>query len=221
MKTFALTKTFDGVTALNMPSLELKPGTIYAIIGANGSGKSTFARILAGVLPADSSAPVLEPGVRVGYMPQKSFAFRMSVLKNVCLTGGSPERAMELLEQLGIAHLASRKAGKLSGGETARMALARMAMKPYDLVILDEPTAAMDVESTLLAEEMMQRMVAESGCTMLLVTHSLQQARRVAGEALYLQKGQLVEAGPAGKLLYTPEEEDTRRFLQFYGIGNS
>ena len=127
---------------------------------------------------------------------------------------------MELLEQLGIAHLASRKAGKLSGGETARMALARMAMKPYDLLILDEPTAAMDVESTLLAEEMMRRMVAESGCTMLLVTHSLQQARRVAGEALYLQKGQLVEAGPAGKLLYAPEEEDTRRFLQFYGIGN-
>lgn len=218
MKLSPLTKTFEGVRVLDMPALELTPGKIYAIIGANGSGKSTYARIVSGVLPADKGGRIVESDVRVGYMPQKSFAFRMSVLKNVCLTGGTKERAIELLEALGIGHLANRKAGKLSGGETARMALARIAMQPYDLVILDEPTASMDVESTLLAEEMMRRIVSESGCAMLLVTHSLQQARRVADEAIYLQKGQLVETGPASKLLYDPMEEDTRRFLHFYGI---
>ena len=219
MKTLPVTKTFEGTRALDIPALELQPGKIYAIIGANGSGKSTFARVLAGVLPSDQGGRPLAENVQVGHMPQKSFAFRMSVLKNVCLTGGAKERAMELLAELGIAHLAKRKAEKLSGGETARMALARIAMKPYDLVILDEPTASMDVESTLLAEDMMRRIVSESGCAMLLVTHSLQQARRVAHEALYLQKGQLLESGPADKLLYDPEKEDTRRFLHFYGIG--
>ena len=218
MKLAPLTKTFEGTRVLDMPALELTPGKIYAIIGANGSGKSTYARIVSGVLPADRGGRIAESGVRVGYMPQKSFAFRMSVLKNVCLTGGTRERALELLTALGIGHLAGRKAGKLSGGETARMALARIAMVPYDLVILDEPTASMDVESTLLAEDMMRRIVAESGCAMLLVTHSLQQARRVADEAIYLQKGRLVEAGPASGLLYEPAEEDTRRFLHFYGI---
>ena len=218
MKTIPVTKTFENSRVLDVPALELERGKIYALIGANGSGKSTFARILAGVLPADRSGRPLEESVRVGYMPQKSFAFRMSVVKNVCLTGGSRERAMELLHALGIGHLAERKAGRLSGGETARMALARIAMMPYDLVILDEPTASMDVESTLLAEDMMRRIVSESGCALLLVTHSLQQARRVADEALYLQKGRLLESGPAAQLLYAPAKEDTQRFLQFYGI---
>ena len=219
MKIMPFSKTYDGVSVLDFPGLELQPGTIYGVIGANGSGKSTFGKILAGVLASDQGGRPLAENVQVGYMPQKSFAFRMSVLKNICLTGGTRERAMELLTHLGIGHLARRKAEKLSGGETARMALARIAMRPYDLVILDEPTASMDVESTLLAEDMMRRIVSESGCTMLLVTHSLQQARRVAHEALYLQKGQLLESGPADKLLYNPETEETRRFLHFYGIG--
>lgn len=219
MKTAPLSKTYNGHTLLELPTLELVPGKICAIIGANGSGKSTMARVLSGVIPPDKGGEVFAGHVRVGYMPQRSYAFRMNVLKNTCLTGGSRERAMELLEKLGIGHLAKRNAGSLSGGETARMALARLMMRSYELVILDEPTASMDIESTLLAEKLMTGYVKETGCAMLLVTHSLQQARRVADEALFLHKGRLLEAGAAEKVLYTPENEETGKFLEFYGMG--
>ena len=73
----AFSKTYDGVKVLDFPGLALKPGKIYAILGANGSGKSTFARIAAGILPADQKCRI--PG-SVGYLPQKPYAFRMSVI---------------------------------------------------------------------------------------------------------------------------------------------
>ena len=96
------------------------------------------------------------------------------------------------------------------------MALARLMMGRFDLVILDEPTAAMDMESSSLAEGLILDYCRETGCALVLVTHSLQQARRVADEALFFCAGQLLEQGSKEKLLYTPEREETRRFLDFY-----
>ena len=219
MKTVALTKTYSGRTDLELPALALASGRICAVIGANGSGKSTMARVMSGVVSTDKGGRVFNGNIQVGYMPQHSYAFRMSVLKNVCLTGGTKTRARELLGRLGIGHLAKRGAGTLSGGETARMALARLMMRPYDLVILDEPTASMDIESTLLAEQLMKDYVRETDCAMLLVTHSLQQARRIADDAIFLHNGRLIESGPAETILYAPEKEETRRFQEFYGAG--
>jgi ABC-type multidrug transport system ATPase subunit len=217
MKTFALTKTFDGVTALNMPSLELKPGTIYALIGANGSGKSTFAKILAGTIPADKRGRHTEGGT-VGFMPQKNYAFRMSTRDNLLLNGKDPARAEQLMDAIQIRHLENKRADKLSGGETARMALARLMMKSYDMVLLDEPTAAMDMETTLLSENLIGEYVRETGCSLILVTHSLQQARRLADEVWYFHKGKLLEYGPKDRILTGPEKAETRQFLDFYGI---
>ena len=121
------------------------------------------------------------------------------------------------MDALGIGHLANRRANLLSGGETARMALARLLMLEHDLLILDEPTASMDMESTMLAEALTVSYCKQRCCPVLLVTHSLQQARRIAQEALYLQKGRLVEAGPAARVLYEPKHPDTRKFLEFFG----
>ena len=98
------------------------------------------------------------------------------------------------------------------------MALARLMMSRYDLVILDEPTAAMDMETTLLSEKLIVEYVRETDCTVVLVTHSLQQARRVADEVMYFHKGKLLEAGPKEQVLYTPEKAETRQFLEFYGV---
>ena len=120
------------------------------------------------------------------------------------------------MERLQIAHLAGERADRLSGGETARMALARLMMGRFDLVILDEPTAAMDMESSTLAEGLILDYCRESDCALVLGTHSLQQARGVADEALFFCAGQLLEQGEKEKLLYTPEREETRRFLDFY-----
>lgn len=217
MKIEAFSKTYEGVTVLDFSGMELEKGKIYAVIGANGSGKSTFAKILAGILPADQRGKHLQ--ANVGYMPQKNHAFRMTTKANILLNGKEEEKANKLMDALQIRHLEKKRADKLSGGETARMALARLMMGGYDLVILDEPTAAMDMETTSLSEELIADYVSKTECSLILVTHSLQQARRIADEVLYFHKGKLLEHGPKEKVLYQPNEPQTKRFLEFYGIG--
>jgi len=217
MKIASFSKTYEGRTVLSFPGMELQAGKIYAIIGANGSGKSTFAKILAGILAADKKGKHMDGG-SIGYMPQKNYAFRMSTKANILLNGTDAQRAERLMDALHIRHLESKRADKLSGGETARMALARLMMKKYDLTILDEPTAAMDMETTILSENLITDYVKETGCALVLVTHSLQQARRIADEVLYFHKGILAETGTKEQVLNKPASEKTRQFLEFYGV---
>lgn len=217
MRIEAFSKTYDGRKVLSFPGMELKPGKIYAVIGANGSGKSTFAKCLAGIVKADKKNILMDKKYSVGYMPQKSYAFAMSVEKNVALGGEDKVRASKLMERLQITHLAKKKANRLSGGETARMALARVLMRSRDVLILDEPTAAMDIELSSVSENLMKAYCKESGCTVILITHSLQQAKRVADEVLFFYKGNLLEAGAKEQVLYAPQCAETKRFLEFYG----
>ena len=145
-----LKKSYNGRCVLELDELSLEKGKIYAVIGANGSGKSTLAKLAAGVLGHDGGRTE-KPDLSIGYMPQKSFAFRMSLRKNMLINGDDAQRAQELLGALKLGHLSEAKAKRLSGGETARMALARLLMRDYELLVLDEPSSAMDIESTLLA----------------------------------------------------------------------
>lgn len=221
--TEALKKSFGTRTVLELPRQEFDFGRIYAVIGANGSGKSTFARILSGMTEADEGKPQIERSERtadklkIGYMPQKSYAFRMSVRQNLLLNDGDEARADELLEAVKLTELSGVQAKKLSGGETARMALARILMRDYELLLLDEPTAAMDIETTILAEKLLRDYCERTGCCMILITHSLQQARRMADELLFLHKGKLIERGSTAELLSTPKNPLTQKFIEFYG----
>ena len=217
MKISAFSKTYENRCVLSFPGMELRPGTIYAVIGANGSGKSTFAKILAGVLKADQKGSFLDTA-SVGYMPQKNYAFRMSTRANILLNGKDEARADKLMDAIQLTALANKRADRLSGGETARMALVRLMMKRYDVVLLDEPTAAMDMETTLLSEKLIVEYVRETACALILVTHSLQQARRIADEVLYFHKGNLLESGPKEQVLSDPQKAETRQFLEFYGV---
>ena len=210
-------KSYRRRAVLEMPGFSLEPGRVCAVLGANGSGKSTLARVLAGMLPPDGGKRVTPPGTAVGYMPQRSFPFRMTVRQNLLITGGGEQRAEELLAALGLDKLAEGRAGLLSGGELARLALARVLMRPHQLLILDEPTAAMDMEATALAEGLMRDACRETGCALLLVTHSLQQARRAADDARFLDRGRLVEKGQARQVLFRPDRPETKSFLDFYG----
>ena len=217
MKIHAFSKTYEGRTVLDFPGTELEPGRICAVIGANGSGKSTFAKILSGVLKPDRRGP-LSDAKTVGFMPQKNYAFRMTTKANILLNGPDEARADRLMEAIQLTELSAKRADKLSGGETARMALVRLMMRAYDLVILDEPTAAMDMETTLLSEKLIAQYVRETGCALILVTHSLQQARRIADEVWYFHKGSLLEAGAKEQVLDTPKRAETKQFLEFYGV---
>jgi len=217
MNISAFSKTYDSRRVLSFPGMGLRPGKIYAIIGANGSGKSTFAKILAGIVCADKKGRLLNTD-SVGYMPQKNYAFRMTTKANILLNGKDEAKANTLMEAIQIRHLENKRADRLSGGETARMALIRLMMKRYDVVILDEPTAAMDMETTLLSEKLIVEYVRETGCALILVTHSLQQARRIADEVLYFHKGELLESGSKEQVLYEPAQAETKQFLEFYGV---
>jgi len=217
MKTTAFTKTYNKRVVLDLPELMLPEGKITAVIGPNGSGKSTFAKILAGIERADDRRPVLS-GVSVGYLPQKSFPFRMSTEKNILQNGNDRALAAELMKALDIGGLAGQSAKKLSGGETARMALARLLMGQYDLLILDEPTSAMDMESTLASERLIADYCHKTGCAVLLITHSIQQARRMARQVAFLHQGKLIEQGETDVVLSKPSQAETKQFLDFYGI---
>ena len=217
MKTIAFSKTYNKRVMLNLPELELPKGQITAVIGPNGSGKSTFAKILAGIEYADDKRPLLT-GSSVGYLPQKSFPFRMSTEKNILQNGNDRARAAELMKALDIGGLAGQSAKKLSGGETARMALARLLMGQYDLLILDEPTSAMDMESTLASERLIADYCHKTGCAVLLITHSIQQARRMARQVAFLHQGKLIERGETDVVLSKPSQAETKQFLDFYGI---
>ena len=124
MNSQAFTKTYDGRMVLDFPTMTLVPGTIYAVIGANGCGKSTLAKVLSGTIQSDQKKKALATA-SVGYMPQKNFAFRMTTKANLLLNGKDEDKAQRLMQALHIDHLADQPAHRLSGGETARMALAR------------------------------------------------------------------------------------------------
>ena len=205
MKVRAFTKTYDKRTVLDFPGYDFEAGKIYAILGANGSGKSTFAKVVAGIERSDDGKAVVSEG-SLGYMPQKSFAFRMSTLKNVMVTGASEDEALAALEKIGIESLADKKGNKLSGGETARMALARILVKHYDTIIFDEPCASMDIKSIMMAEKMIKEYCDRENSTMIIVTHSLSQAKRIADEILYFHEGRLMNLS----------SEEAKDFIKFF-----
>ena len=186
--------------------MSFEKGRVYAVMGANGSGKTTFARELL-------SGGIEEKTVRAGYMPQKNYPFRMSVMKNILISGVSEEKAVGLLTRLGMMHLKDENAKKLSGGETAKLALARILGRDFDLLILDEPTASMDVESTLESERMIREYAGRVNAAVILITHSAGQAYRIADELIFLHKGMLFERGPARETIDNPKTEEARKFI--------
>lgn len=186
IKTPAIRKEYDGRVVLSVPSMQFEEGKIYALIGANGSGKSTFGKLCG-----------------IPYQPQEPYAFRMSVKKNVMLAYKNEIGALKLLKNLGMQQLANARADKLSGGEKAKMALARSFMSGQHLV-LDEPTAAMDMQSSILAEKLIKKYAAK-GRTVILITHSIRQARRLADEIIFLKDGKI-----------NNNENDLKEFVEYY-----
>ena len=122
-----------------------------------------------------------------------------------------------MLDALGIYELAKKRYYQLSTGQKRRLHLALALTRDPDILFLDEPTAAMDMETTAAAETLIQSYVRQTNCILILVTHSLQQARRIADEAMFFQKGEVLEYGPAESLLYSPTRVELKRFLEFYG----
>lgn len=224
MELFGIQKLYRERLALDIPAFRFEDGGRYALIGPNGSGKTTLLRILAGTLRQD--AGTIHYGDikknEIGYLPQKPYAFDRSVLENVILAlEPGPEAkksALAALERVGIGHLAKARGNRLSGGETQRMALARLIAKPRRVLLLDEPTAAADIQANDQAERALLEYAEETGCTLIFSSHAPSQAMRLGQSALALESGRIGEFGSAEQVLQNPQQESTREFLRHWKI---
>lgn len=213
---------YEAQTVLHIPKLSFEMGKRYALIGENGSGKTTFLRIMAGILKPDTGQIKNIPVDSMGYMPQSPYAFGFSVQKNVGMALSNSldadDQALIALKAVGLASLATARGNKLSGGETQRMAFARMIVKPRKLLLLDEPTSSTDIKGMDQIEDLLLRYALEMDCTVIFSTHSPAQALRLAEEVVFLDQGKIAEQGLATNILKNPQNESTRRFMQHWRI---
>lgn len=162
---------FGGRVVLEIPELRFMSGRRYGMIGENGSGKTTLLRLLAGTSKASSGTIEGLEGKTVGYLPQAPYAFSFSVLQNVELALEGHREAKELAEKalvaVGMESLANARGDRLSGGEAQRMALARVLVRSYDVLLLDEPTSSTDVRSMDLIEQTLREYVQRTQCTLI------------------------------------------------------
>lgn len=195
---------FGNAVALRDVSLTLSRGECLALVGANGSGKTTLLRLLHGLVPHSGHVErtALHPEGRkpqAAMLFQKPFLLSLSVYRNVWIglwLRGMPEaerapRCREALARVGLASQAARPARALSGGQQQRLALARAWATQPDLLLLDEPTASLDPNAKREVETLIEQITA-SGVTVVLSTHNLGQAKRLASRVAYLEGGHLV-----------------------------
>lgn len=190
---------YGAVSALAAVDLRIAPGERVALIGPNGSGKSSLLRVLHGLLRPQAGSVLRDTTMRQAMVFQRPFALRASALFNVALgpwLRGTPWRdaraaALAALERVGLADRALRNARTLSGGELQRLALARAwALQPH-VLLLDEPTAALDPHAKREVEHLMEEFAA-AGTTLVFASHNLGQVKRLADRVVYLQAGRVL-----------------------------
>jgi tungstate transport system ATP-binding protein len=225
-----VTFAYDGRRVLDVPRLAIRRGEVTALAGANGSGKTTLLHLLAFLQrPASGSirffGEAVRPGRelalrrRVGLLLQEPYLFHTTVQGNVeyglRVRGRSRkavrERARQALEQVGLAGLQTRAAAKLSGGESRRVALARVLALDPEVLLLDEPMAHLDEHSARRVEELLVRLSQAGGRTLVLASHDPLWAHALADRVLSLHEGRLVPA-PLANVLRGEVSEDGAHF---------
>ena len=226
-----------GSRALDGVSLEVASGEVLVVMGPSGSGKSTLIRTFNGLEKLDGGEldvlgvrldaaheerPVREIRRRVGMVFQQFNLFpHLSILDNITLApvkvqkrskGDAEQRAIELLDQMGIREQAHKFPAQLSGGQQQRVAIARALALDPEVMLFDEPTSALDPERVKEVLDAM-RQLAGAGMTMVVVTHELGFAREVADRVMFMDQGQVVETSDPASFFTNAREERSRRFL--------
>ncbi|MGN0373291.1 MAG: phosphate ABC transporter ATP-binding protein [Enterocloster sp.] len=226
-------------------SMDIEPNQITAVIGPSGCGKTTFLKTLNGLLPDEPGAktegeillqgtdirnlPREELRKRVGLVFQTPAPFPFSIYKNMTyapIYHGIRDR--KILDQIVKEKLVmtglyeevkdelNKSALKLSGGQMQRLCIARALTVEPEILLLDEPCSALDVKSSAVIEEMLMNL--KGRYTIIIVTHNIAQAKRIADNAAFFFDGRLAEYAPAASLFSHPNEPETRAFLEgIYG----
>lgn len=205
--------------------LTLEGDGISLILGPNGVGKTLLLRLIAGILPATGGifdwAGQPAPGGRLAMVFQQPMMLRLSVFANVefalrpqALSAAERKsRTQAVLARVGLAHRAGDSARLLSGGERQRLALARAWVMQPRLLLLDEPTASLDPSATEQVERIIREIRTE-GAKVLMTTHNLGQATRLADDIIFLADGRVQEHAPAQRFFARPQSSAARAFLQ-------
>lgn len=227
-------QVYDGRGILNIPALRIAQGQIFALVGPSGAGKSTLLRLL-GFIEAPTvgrvaarlrnGRPITHQDVSIQDRRKISMVFQRPVLlsrsvrANVAyglrLRGASrvAEKVASVLERVSMRHLADAHPGTLSGGELQRVAVARALVLEPEVLLLDEPTANLDPYNVNLIERLLGEQNAAFGTTIVLVTHNVFQAKRMATRVGLLLEGELVETAPADQFFSAPGDPRTEAFL--------
>ena len=232
-------KSFAGQTVLDGISLDVEKGDVVAILGPSGSGKTTFLRCLNYLETADSGTMVFDGEkfdlhsagkAEIARLRRKTaFVFQnynlflnKTVLQNVTLgltSGAGTEKkkaeaiALEMLTKVGMADKLKSYPSQLSGGQQQRVAIARAMATDPEIIYFDEPTSALDPE--LIGEVLaVMRDLAQSGMTMLVVTHEMDFARNVSNKVMFMENGKVVEAAPSKQFFEQPAEPRAREFIR-------
>ena len=222
-----LKKAYQGVMVLDIERMTIKTGKITAIVGPNGAGKSTLLNLIGNLIQKDEgriwyNGDEKVPEKDLTLVFQEPYLIASTVKKNIAypmkLRKFSKEaieaRIRELAEELNLEALLNKKANQLSLGEVQKVALARaLSFKP-ELLLLDEPCASIDPYTTSEIEKILRKMNHSGGTTMIMVTHNLAQARRLADEVILLKKGKLVECCGSEQFFTHPDNEETKKFVE-------
>jgi len=235
IKTADLTKSFGEIEVLKGISTEIKRGEVVVIIGASGSGKSTFLRTL-NLLEEPTSGQILFEGIditnpsvninlhrrKMGMVFQQFNLFpHMTILKNMTIApmkllgltkSVAEEKAMILLEKVGLADRATAYPSQLSGGQKQRVAIVRALCMEPEVMLFDEPTSALDPE---MVGEVLQVMkdLAKEGMTMVIVTHEMGFAKEVADRVIFIDEGIIKECNTPKEFFENPQDPRLQDFL--------
>jgi tungstate transport system ATP-binding protein len=228
-----VTKAYNGRTVLDIVDLQIQPGEVLGLVGPSGAGKSTLLRLLNFLEPPSSGrlnfhGQTQQNGVeiplelrrKVTTVFQRPMLLNRTVWENVAfglqLRGQRDSRKLiqATLEQVGLADLAQQRARTLSGGEAQRVVLARaMVLKP-EVLLLDEPTANLDPYNVGQIEEIARQLNQKQGVTLVLVTHNVFQAHRLATRVGFMLEGRLVESAPTEQFFNQPADPRTSAFVR-------
>lgn len=228
-----LTKVYNGKTVLDIPILNIESGKITAIIGPSGAGKSTLLSIINGIEKPDTGSIFFEnqefskiksfsPAVirRMALVFQKPVMFNASVYNNIAyglkvrkvdnaLIG---QKLTDAASFLGLSDLLDQKAITLSGGEACRVSVARAMVIRPDLLLMDEPTANLDPANVAIIEDMIKKASQIYQTTVVVVTHNMFQAKRLADNIVFMLNGQVISEGCASDIFENPLDQRTQAF---------